>query len=74
MSDRGDVIDRANDLALAQTDAAIAAARHSDVTPPDFCCECDGCDGGMTGKGCIWYPSCLQDWERRDSARRRNGA
>lgn len=67
-----DEIDAAQDRNLVDTQAAIAAARAADQTPPDVgCYDCHGTE--RRGKDCIYYAGCLEDWQRRDSAMRRAG-
>lgn len=34
---------------------------------------CAGCDSEVTGRRCEVWRECLQDWDRRQAAARRNG-
>jgi hypothetical protein len=56
MSDRGDLIDRANDKAAAALDAAEAEIRYRAqrmaVGTPGYCCKCGGYSARLVGAVC----------------------
>ena len=56
MSDRGDLIDRANDLAAAIVDAneheIRYQAQHMPVGEPGYCCRCGDYSARLVGKTC----------------------
>ena len=67
-----DVIDRGCEREEEMRADAIAEQRRKaaiDVQP----LVCAGCDQQVTGKRCVDWRECLQDWDRRQAAARRNG-
>ena len=67
-----DVIDRGCEREEEMRADAIAEQRRKaaiDMQP----LVCAGCDQQVTGKRCVDWRECLQDWDRRQAAARRNG-
>lgn len=67
-----DVIDLGSEREQQFRDDAIAEHRRKaaiDVQP----LVCAGCDSEVQGRRCVEWRECLQDWDRRQAAARRNG-
>ena len=67
-----DLIDDGCEREQQLRDDAIAEQRRKaaiDTQP----LVCAGCDQQVTGKRCVDWRECLQDYERRQAAKRRNG-
>ena len=67
-----DLIDDGCEREQQLRDDAIAEQRRKaaiDVQP----LVCAGCDSLVTGRRCEVWRECLQDYERRQAAKRRNG-
>ena len=70
-----DELDIASEREQISRDAAIADARsHADEHPDVGCNDCYGANNEWPhGKECPHYTGCLQDWERKNSAAKREG-
>lgn len=70
-----DEIDAAQQREQIYREKAIEAARsHANDIPDVGCNDCYGANNEWPhGKECPHYSGCLSDWQRRDSAKRREG-
>ena len=67
-----DVFDQASEREDQFRDLALKAARsHAEERPEIDCISCGGTP--EMGKECRHYASCLEDWDLRDKAKKRNG-
>lgn len=67
-----DIFDQATEREDQFRELAITAARsHVEEHPEIDCISCGGTPD--TGKSCRHWASCLEDWDLRDKAKKRNG-
>jgi len=69
----GDQIDRANELADREREAAIETARRSVAQTPAPTGRCFYCDEIVDDERRWCSVECARDWEREAEARKRNG-